>query len=86
MHFNAAHRAPQLLGERIMQRLTNEQAIVVSGYTGVTACPFSWLHEDVERRIGRPVFTHEFGSPEFMERVKKAYRDDFLAICATGDA
>lgn len=64
-----------------MQKLTKEQAIVVMGYTGFTSCNFSVFHEDVERRLGSPVFTHQFGDPEFMEKIQELYRNDFIEMC-----
>ena len=63
-----------------MKMLTKEQALVVTGYTGVTALPFGDFHGDVEQRLGHPVWTHQFADPEFMEKVKAAYREDFLRM------
>lgn len=62
------------------QKLTKEQAIIISGYTGFLICPFSDLHADVERRLGRPVWTHEFGSEQFAESIKTLYRPDVLEL------
>lgn len=62
-------------------RLTKEQAIAITGFTGKAACGFGVFHEDVEKRLGRPVWTHEFASKEFSEELKNLYREDFLAIC-----
>lgn len=67
-----------------MNQLTLEQAIVISGYTGFLCCNFGDLHGDVEKRIGHPVWTHQFATPEMRERVKTLYRDDFIAMCAPG--
>ena len=64
-----------------MTKLTKEQAIIVSAYTGFMACNFSDLHEAVEFRLGRPVFVHELGSEELMKEIRHAFREDFLAIC-----
>jgi len=61
-------------------KLTKEQAIIISGYTGFLICRFSDLHEDVEKRVGRPVWTHEFGDEDFFEEVKNLYHDDFIAL------
>lgn len=61
-----------------MQKLTQEQALAISGFTGILACKFSDFHEDVEKRLGRPVWTHEFGTKALMLEVKEAYRQDFL--------
>lgn len=62
-------------------KLTKEQAIVISGFTGITCCSFGLLHEDVEKRLGYPVWTHQFGDEEFSDKVKALYRGDFLALC-----
>lgn len=61
-----------------MQRLTEEQALILTGYTMVAMVHMSVFHADVERRLGRPVWTHEF--PGLAEEIKAAYRDDFMAL------
>lgn len=61
-------------------KLTKEQAIIVSGYTGFLICQFSDLQNDVEKRMGRPVWTHEFGDESFTEQVEDLYREDFIAL------
>lgn len=61
-------------------KLTKEQAIIISGYTGVLICEFADLHEDVEKRMGRPVWTHEFVDEDFTEERKDLYRDDFIDL------
>ena len=61
-------------------KLTKEQAIIISGYTGVLICNFADLHEDVEKRMGRPVWTHEFGDERFAKEVNDLYRDDFIDL------
>lgn len=59
-----------------MQQLTKEQAIILTGFTGIGMVQnTSDFHEDVERRLGRPVFTHEFADPH--GEIKEAYRADF---------
>ena len=64
-----------------MQKLTKEQAIVITGFTGFNACQsFSDFHGDVEKRLGRPVFTHQFGSKEFSEKLQELYRNDFMEM------
>ena len=61
-------------------KLTKEQAIIISGYTGILICRFSDLHNDVEKRMGRPVWTHEFGDESFTGQVEDLYREDFIAL------
>jgi hypothetical protein len=63
-----------------MKKLTKEQAIVITGFTGITACQFGDFHGDVERRLGHSVFTHEFGNKRFMEKIQELYREDFLSM------
>ena len=64
-----------------MKKLTKEQAIVISGYTGFMICEkFSDLHADIEARIGQRVFTHELSDPKVNKRVKALYKDDFCAM------
>lgn len=61
-------------------KFTQSQAIVITGYTGFMAVnDFSVFHADVERRLGRPVLTHQF--PELKQEISDAYRDDFIAMC-----
>jgi hypothetical protein len=61
-----------------MQKLTEEQGIVLTGFTGFLCCEsFSLFHTDVEKRLNRVVFTHEFTSKEFAESLKELYRADF---------
>lgn len=61
--------------------LTKEQAIILCGFTGICFGPFSDLHEDVEKRMGGPVWTHQFADKAFVEKVKELYKEDFLSIC-----
>lgn len=65
-----------------MKRLTREQAAIVGAYTGITAGCFSDIQEYAEKKLGRPIFTHEFGSKELSEELKSAAKQDFIAICA----
>jgi hypothetical protein len=58
------------------QKLTKEQAIIVSGYTGFLICQFPDLHADIERRLGRPVFTHELAYMQLSE----LYKTDFIKL------
>lgn len=64
-----------------MERLTKEQAAIIGAYTGFTAGPFADIHEYAERKLGRPVWTHEFTSKDFNEKLQQAAKEDFLAMC-----
>lgn len=63
-----------------MDKLTKEQRIVLTGYTGVLHGCFSDFHEDVEKRLGRSVMTHEFVG--MREELKQLYFHDFLHIAS----
>jgi hypothetical protein len=65
----------------MIPKLTLEQAIIISGYTGISACPFNKFHEDVERRLGHPVWTHQFADRDMVQKIQEAYRDDFISMC-----
>lgn len=65
-----------------IQKLTLEQAIVLTGYTGITHCNFSDFHADVEKRLGHPVFTHEFIG--MTEKLQEVYKKDFMAMMPEG--
>ena len=69
----------------IMNKLTKEQAVIISGYTGIACCNFRHIHEDIEKRLGRPVYTHELGSEEIMNKIKDLYEDDFINLCYEGE-
>lgn len=59
--------------------MTNKEKIIVSAYTGTLMCDFSDLHEYIEEKMGRPVWTHEF--PSLQKLIKELSKDDFLKIC-----
>jgi hypothetical protein len=63
-----------------MKKLSKEQAIAITGFTGVLACQFSNFHSDVEKRLGHPVRSHQFGDKEFAKKLEELYREDFLAM------
>lgn len=65
-----------------MSKLSKYQGIVITGYTGIMVVDFSSFHADVESRMGRPVWTHEFANKEFFDEVKELYAEEFRAICA----
>lgn len=61
-----------------MKKLTEEQALVLTGFTDTLMVDFSKFHADVEKRLGRPVMTHEF--PKLRVAIKEAYRADFMRL------
>lgn len=65
----------------MVPRLTKEQAAIVGAFTGICCGPFGDVHELVEKKLGRPVWTHEFADKGLWAEIKEAMRDDFTAIC-----
>lgn len=61
--------------------MNNRERAIISAYTGKLMCDFDYFHRYVEEKLGRPVFTHEFGYIEVEDEIKAASRDDFLALC-----
>ncbi len=63
-----------------IRKLTKEQAVIISGFTGILCGEFSDFHADVEKRLGRGVQTFEFGFKEFAAEVKRLYEADFIEM------
>lgn len=59
-----------------MKKLTKEQAIIITGYTGKLIGDFSDFHADVEKRLKRPVMTHEMAYLD----MSKTYKEDFIKM------
>lgn len=60
--------------------MTKEEAAIVAAYTGVLIGDFGDMHQYIEDKLERPVFTHEMGSESFMSELKEACREDFINI------
>ena len=67
------------------QRLTKEQAAIIGAYTGVTCGPFSDIQEYAEKKLGRQIWTNEFGRNDLVKKLEIASKQDFLDICFVGD-
>lgn len=61
--------------------MTKQEAIIVSAYTGVLMCEVSDLHEYIEKKLGRSVFTHELADKAVWKEIAKAVKPDLIAIC-----
>lgn len=62
------------------KRLTKEQAAIIGAFTGIACGPFRDIHEYAERKLGRSVWSHQFAVRLFMDELKEAAREDFLAL------
>ena len=61
--------------------MTQRERIIVSAYTGFCMCDFGLIHEYIEKKLGRPVWTHELARREVWEEIHQATKDDFLTLC-----
>ncbi len=59
--------------------MTQREKIIASGFTNVLFCDMMSLHEEIEKRLGRSVLTHEL--PALADEIKEAFREDFLKMC-----
>jgi len=60
--------------------LTVEEAAVVAAFTGIGIGEFAAMHSYVEKVLGYPVMTHEFGNKDLWEKIREAAYDDFVAL------
>jgi len=67
------------------EKITEDQGIIMTGYTGIMCCPMDRFHKDAEKRLGEPILAREMATPEFWEKMKRLYRDDFLELLPTGE-
>ncbi|XAO35374.1 hypothetical protein SEA_FRANCOB_210 [Streptomyces phage Francob] len=62
--------------------LTRREAAIISAYTGYLIGPFSDMHEYIEEKFERPVWTHEL--PPLADKLRELSKEDFLAIKVDG--
>lgn len=79
----AAEREGEREGER---PLTREQAAIIGAFTGICCGPFSDIHNYAERKLGRPMWTHEFAAESVARELKEAAREDFARLCYSASA
>lgn len=60
--------------------MTKYEGAVLSAYTGLLLGDFSSMHRYAEKKLGRPIFTHEFGSKVVVAELKEASEQDFMEI------
>lgn len=63
-----------------MTKLTTEQAVIISAYTGYLIGSFSDMHSYIEKVMGRPVWTHEIADKKFMSELHEKVKPDFIAL------
>ena len=61
--------------------MTEQEKIIATAYTGIMFVDdFSRVHEYIEEKLGRPVWTHELAIPGMREKIQNAVKDDFLQM------
>jgi len=65
-----------------MKKLDKEQAAVISAYTGYLLGDFSEMHGYAEKKLGRPIWTHQF--PSIREELREAAKEDFISMNPEG--
>lgn len=65
--------------------MTLEEKVIISAYTGVLLCDFHLMHEYIEKKLGRPVWTHELADKKVWEEIKNATRADLMEILKKED-
>lgn len=65
----------------MVDKLTDEQANLVTAFTGFLIGDIASFQRFAERRLGRDVYTHHLASPDFWSALKANVADDFRAIC-----
>lgn len=61
--------------------MTKQEKIIVSAYTGFLMCDISEMYEYIEKKLGRPIWTHELASEKVLEEIHEATKSDFLKLC-----
>lgn len=61
--------------------MTKEEKLIVSAYTGILMTDFNDLHEYAEKKLDRPIFTHEFAEESTVNELKEVVKEDFLKLC-----
>lgn len=65
--------------------MTLEEKVIISAYTGVLLCDFQSMHEYIEKKLGRPVWTHELADERVWKEIKNATRADLMEILKKED-
>lgn len=60
--------------------MNKREAAIITAYTGIFMGHGSEFHRYVEEKFGHSIFTHEFASARFWERLKELCHDDFMKL------
>ena len=65
--------------------MTKAEKLIISAYTGVLMTTMDELHQFIEQKLGRSVWTLELANESVINEIKEAVKDDFLKLCEEGD-
>jgi hypothetical protein len=65
--------------------MTKAEKLIISAYTGVLMTSMDELHQFIEQKLGRSVWTHELAHKAVTDQIKEAVKDDFLKLCDEGE-
>jgi len=60
--------------------VTKREAAIVSAYTGMLIGNFADMHQYIEEKLGRSVWTHELADIKIQEEIKQKSKEDFINI------
>lgn len=63
--------------------MTKQEAVIVSAYTGFLIGDFGDVRAYAEKKMGRPLFTHEFADKELANKLQQLSKEDFCSIRVT---
>lgn len=58
--------------------MTKREGAVLSAYTGILLCDFSYFYKYLEEILGRQVFTHEI--PFLSDKIREKAEPEFKSI------
>ncbi len=61
--------------------MTKYEKMIISAYTGVLMVDMAEFHKWVEKYLKRPVWTHEFASKDFWDKLHSKVYKEFVSIC-----
>jgi len=61
--------------------ITKDQALILTGYTGISCVMnFDDFEADAARRLGRPLCDHGLSTDQVIKEIKELYKSDFEAL------
>ena len=60
--------------------MTKEEKLIVSTYTGILMTDFDSLHEFIEKKLGRPVWSHELANESVVNEIDKKRSSGFNVL------